>query len=320
MPIPTNVRSARQVALLMAAQSALGTPITAFAAAPVLWTRSSEVPVSPEKSIDFWMSEPVAPAPIERFNIGDRPAGRTVISLTPDSLELLLRSNWGPKAGNDFTLKTQVAEWFTLAWVEHAAAGDIGKVIRIVDTWFHRLTMRASFPRGILAGSAAFLGRRILTDDKGSGGLTFPGSWSPGRNPFTINDAAFVRDPSGANIQIRLRELEVLFDQRAAPHEWDMGDLSYRVLKAGPADIGVWFRAEVSDQAWAVISDSRAGTKRQFRFTATAQAPAKTLTITLNEVDFTFDEIGHDGKDMREIRGSGRAHLSGGVPATVSIA
>lgn len=316
----TNVRSGRQTALLAAVQSAKGTPVTAFATAPVFRTWSTEIPVSPEKSSANWMAEPVAPAPAERFNTGNRPAGRIEGPATPDALDLLLRSNWGPESGGAYALKTQVNEWLTLAWVEHGAAGNVGQVVRIQDAWFHRLILRADFPRGMLMVHGSYLGRDILVDPKGSGGLTFPASWTPEANPFTVNAAAFVRDPAGVNADIRLRELEILFDQRAAPHEWDMGSLLYRVLKGGPATVEAEFRAEVSDEAWATITDARAGTKRAFRFTASAQSPALTLTVTLNEMDFTFRELGHDGKDMREIVGSGRAHLSAGAPATISIA
>jgi hypothetical protein len=315
----TNLRSGRRVALLAAVQSAKGTPSTAFASAAVWRTHSTEIPVSPEKSSETWMAEPVAAAPEERFTIADRPAGRLDAVATPDVLDLLLRSNWGPKSGSSYTLKTQVNEWLTLAWVEWAAAASVGQVARIQDAWVHRLVLRAGFPRGFLMATGAFLGRRILIDPKGSGGLAFPASWAPEGNPFTVNAAAFIRDPAGANVSIRLRELEVLFDQRAAPHDWDMGSLLFMVHKAGPAEVTAEFRAEVSDEAWATITDARAGTKRAFRFTASAQSPAKTLTVNLNEMDFTFRELGHDGKDMREIVGKGRAHLSAGVPATISL-
>lgn len=316
----TNVRSGRRVALLAAVQAAKGTPATSFSAGPVFFTHSTEIPVSPEKSGGTWMAEPVAPAPEEEFNLEDQPAGRITAVATPAALDLLLRSNWGPKVGSAYTLKTQVNEWMTLAWVEHAAAGDVGQVVRIQDAWFHRLILRATFPRGYVTVSGAYLGRDILPAAKGSGGLTLPASWAPERNPFTVNAAAWVRDPGGADVQIRLRELEILLDQNAAAHEWDHGTLLYRVLKAGPTVVRAEFRAEVSDEAWAVITDSRAGSKRTFRFTASAQSPAKTLTVDVNEVTFTFTELGHDGKDKREIRGSGLAHLDAGVPAAISIA
>lgn len=320
MTTATNVRSGRQVALLAGVQSVKGTPATNFSSSSVLWTHSTEIPVSPEKSSENWMAETIGPAPEERFNISDRPAGRFTAVAVPDALDLLLRSNWGPKVGSAYTLVTQVNEWLTLAWVEHAAVGDVGQVVRIQDAWVHHLVLRASFPRGFLTATGAYLGRAILVDAKGTGGLTFPSTWTAVRNPFTVNDAAWVRDPSGLNVSIRLRDLEVKFDQRAAPHEWDMGTLMPRVLKAGPCEVETEFRAEVSDEAWAVLTDARAGAKRTFRFTASAQSPVTTLTVTLNEMDFTFDELGHDGKDMREISGKGRAHLSAGVPATISVA
>lgn len=320
MVTATNVRSGRQVALMAAVQSAKGTPVTAFASSPVFWTMNAEIPVSPEKAAESWMAEPVGPAPAERFNVMDRPAGRFTAAATPAVLDLLLRSNWGPPSGGAYALKTQVNEWLTLAWVEWAAAASVGMVVRIGDAWVHHLTLTARFPRGYLVADGAFIGRTILTVAKGSGGLTYPSSFSPERNPFTINGAAFVRDPAGLNVSIRLRELEVTFDQRAAEQDWDMGALASQVIKGGPVEVTAEFRAEVSDEAWATITDARAGTKRAFRFTASAQSPAKTLTVNLNEMDFTFEELGHDGKDMREIRGRGRAHLSGGLPTTIQIA
>lgn len=320
MPPSTNVRGAIKTALLAAVQASLGAPATVFAASPVFFSKSADIPVSPEKARETWMANPVAAGPEEAFTIGDRPAGRLAAHATPAVLDLLLRSNWGPKAGSSYTLKTQVNEWLTLAWVEHAAAGNVGEVVRIQDAWLHRLILRADFPRGILAASGAYFGRKIIADDKGSGGLTFPGSWSAEKNPFIVNAAAFMRDPAGLNVEIRLRSLEILFDQRAARQEWDYGPLLYRVLKGGPCLVQVSFVSEVSDEAWAVIKDSRAQTLRDFRFTAFAENPGKTLTIDVKQVDFTFHELGHDGEDMREISGSGWAHLSAGVPATISIA
>jgi hypothetical protein len=319
MPAATNVRSGRQVALLAAVQAALGTPQTAFALSPVFWTHSTEIPVSAEKTEDTWMAETAGPAPEERTNIGDRPLGRFVAAVTPGVLDLLLRSNWGPISGSSYTLASQINEWLTLAWVEWAAAGNIGRIVRVQDAWIPRLVLRAEFPRGYLVAIASYMGRRTLMDAKGSGGLTFPGSWSPERNPVTVNGAAFVRDPAGLNVPLRIRELEITLFQRPAPHAWEYGDLLYEVLKAGPTDVRVQVRAEVSDETWALIDDSRAGTLRQFRFTAAAQSPATTLTLTFNNLDFTFEEIGHDGKDMREIVADGRAHLEAGELATISV-
>jgi len=319
MVTATNLRTGRQVALLAAVQAALGTPQTAFASSPVFWTHSTEMPVSPKKTDDTWMAETVGPAPEERTNIGDRPLGRIVSAVTPDALDLLLRSNWGPRVGSAYTLASQINEWLTLAWVEWAAAGNVGQVVRIQDAWVPRLVLRAEFPRGYLVAIATYMGRRILPDAKGSGGLTFPASWSPERNPVTVNAAAFVRDPAGLNVSLRIRELEITLNQRPAAHEWDYADLLYSVVKAGPTDVRVHVRAEVSDETWALITDARAGTMRQFRFTAFAQSPAKTLTVTFNNLDFEFEELGHDGKDMREIVADGRAHLDAGELATISI-
>jgi hypothetical protein len=319
MPAATNLRTGRQVALLAAIQAALGTPQTAFVSSPVFWTHSTEIPVSPKKTDDTWMAETAGPAPEERMNIGDRPLGRIVCPVTPDAIDLLLRSNWGPKVGSLYTLASQVNEWLTLAWMEWAAAGNVGQIVRIQDAWFHRLYFHAVFPRGFLIVGGSFIGRRILPDAKGSGGLTFPASLMPERNPVTVNAAAFVRDPAGLNVSIRIRELEITLNQRPAAHEWDYADLLYSVGKAGPTNVQVHVRAEVSDEAWALITDARAGTMRQFRFTATAQSPVKTLTITLNNLDFEFEELGHDGKDMREIVADGRAHLDAGELAVISI-
>lgn len=319
MAIPTNLRSGRQVALLAAVQSAKGTPQTAFDTSPVFWTHSTEIPVSPEKTEESWMAETVGPAPEERTNIGDRSMGRFVAAVTPNMIDLLLRSNWGPKSGSAYTLASQINEWLTLGWVEWAAAGNIGKVVRTQDGWIHRLALRAEFPRGYLVAIASFIGRQILVDAKGSGGLTLPSSWSPERNPFVVNSATFVLDPAGSNVSLRLREIEIELNQRAAPSEWDYADLQYCVIKAGPTDVHVRLRAEVSDETWALITDARAGTKRTFRFTSVAQSPAKTLTITFNNLDFTFDEIGHDSRDMREIVADGRAHLNASELATISI-
>lgn len=321
MATATNVRSARQVALLLAMQSVQGTPIINFSGATVAFSTAPEIPISPVKSEEEkWMAETLASDETDTFNIGDQPEGRIVAPATPAVLDLLLRNNWGNKTGNDYNLVSQINEWLTLAWIEWTAAGNIGKVVRIQDLWVHKLRINAPGPGGFVRMFGDFRGHYILPTDKGSGGVTLPGSFANERNPFIVgDDTTFIKDPAGTPLPIRWRELDITLDQNPAPHRWSMGDLRFDVYKAGPTQVQVDFRAEVSDEVWTLITDSRAGTKHQFEFVATAQAPAKTLTITMNKIEFKFKEIGHSGKEMREIKGSGRALLDDDEVTTISI-
>ena len=321
MALATNVRSPRQVALLVAIQPTKGTPLLNFSAATVAFSTAPEIPISPEKSEEEkWMAETLASAATDTFNTGDQPEGRIVAPATPAVLDLLLRSNWGNKTGNDYNLKSQINEWLTLAWVEWTAAGNIGKVVRIQDVWVPKLHIHVPYPGGFIRLSGEFRGRKILPDTKGSGGVTLPASFANERNPFTIgDDTTFIKDPAGALVDLRLRELNITLDQNPAPHRWDMGDLMHDVYKAGPAQVRVDFRAEVADEGWSLIQDSRDDVKHQFEFTATTENPIKTLTLTMNKLGFKFKELGHSGKAMREIQGSGRALLDDDEMTLISI-
>lgn len=316
-----NVRSARQVALLLQTQSAKGSPATDLSNAKQVWTLDPRIPVTPIKSADeMWMAETHAPAPVEMFSICDQPRGRIVAAATPDVMDLLLRSNYGPPSGGEYELKTQVNQWLTIGWVEHAASGNVGKIVRIQDAWVDRLELRAMFPRGYLVAIADFIGRKILPTVKGSGGISVPGSFNPERNPFTFNGAGFIQDPDGSPVAIRIRELRVILEQVAAEQEWDMGDLLVRALKAGPARPAIEARFEVSDESWRLIDDSRSDTKRDFSFAVQAQSPVKTFEMRLNQMDFAFEDLGHIGKDMREVIATGNAHQDNvGKPAEITI-
>lgn len=326
MPIvpATRVRAGRAAAIVAAFQSAKVTPATVFngSEAAILWNADAEIPVGIEKTAEErgYMTQLAAPDQTEIVGIGDKPAGAMVVHATPASVEWLLKNSWGAFSGGAFTLESQIAatRWLTLALVENDANAN-GKLVRISDAWFHRLQFLVRGPEGIVEILGDYAAEVITPADLPAGGITLPSTYSPNKNIFAGADAQFVRDPAGANVGIRVYELDLDLDQGLV-HEWDMFRGKWTVYKSGRTEARVRLVGVVSDETWAIITNSRAGTKQQFRFTATAPSPAKTLTINLYGMDFRIRPIGRIGNTYRVFEALGRAHVTGGNYVSIALA
>lgn len=320
----TNVRAARAMALLACFQSAKGTAASNFTTTDTtqLWTAEDALQAGQQKSTAErgLMTSGAGPGTTERTNVGERPMGELLVHATPASLEWLLRSNWGTYSGGAFTLLDQVAatQWLTIAYVENTLHTS-AKLVRISDAWFHRLALEIRPPQGIVEVRAAFAGEVVTPADLSGGGVTLPSTYTPDRNVFAGATAILTRDPSSANVQIRLYSLDLVLDQ-GLHHEWDMMRGKYTVYKTGRPEVLCRFGGVISDETWAILTNSRAGTKQQFRIVATAPSPSKTLTINLYEMDFEIRDLGRIGQETRAFEAVGRAHVSGSNYVSITLA
>ena len=321
----TRIRSGRASQLLLAFQSAKGTIVTNFSSAAKLWTDLAEIPVGPEKSAiedDMHTSGPRTGA---RFSEIDVPAGQVLAIATPESVEYLLRSNFGAFAAGAFTLAEKIAatQFLTIGWVENTASGAAEKFCRVRDAWFGRLEILLdNLGRLVLRGE---YGGTVLAEPlalNALGGVTLPTApMAPADvNPFTVRSATLVRDPAGLNVSIRIDKLRISLDQGMEHDSDDMAPGSFWIFKSGPLYADVDVEGVVSDESWAIISDARAGTKRRFRVVASASSPAKTLTMDFYEMDFKVLPLGHEGRDYQRFRAIGRAHVTGSSFVSIAMA
>lgn len=318
----THVRSGRKTGLYFGLQAAKETPVSNFNTGGFeIFGPDASIPISPDKSDEenrnSMMETVGGPNTTEGFNVSYRPQDTLRAYATPTSLQYLLRNHWGSWSSPNFTLKTQINEWATLAWREHSFDYD-GKLAKLYDLWIHRLALQIQPPHGHIMVVGDFAAE-VSPDpvDLPAAGITYPSLVD--RNVFAGATAIWRRDPTGDDVSLRLYELEVLFDQ-GLQQEWDDCRQLETVIKTGPTLGRVRFKSCVSDETWEVIESSRAGTKERFRLTAAAIDPAKTLTIDLYEMDFKVQELGRVGQNAREFIAEGRPHVSGSNFVSISIA
>ena len=312
MVTETSRRAATLTALLMAKQSAYGTIATDFSSPTAdtarLWTAGVGVGVGRlKKRPQGWMTTSLAGGTTGSHSLPDRSVGAFVALATPESLEMLLRSNWGAFAVGSFTLASQVNEYFTLGWVESRLSGSTQKLVRVKDAWCHELTLR-SVGVGRLTLEAQYAARTTPDTALNSlGAIVLPSLTSdvpPDVNLFSTRTCQLIRDPLGANVDLRYAELELTFRQQVTAEHW-MTD-GFGVHKKGLTEVELAVRGYVSDETWAILNDNRSDTKRRFRLVATAPSPAKTLQIDLYEMNLEVGELGHRGpREYRalELRG-----------------
>jgi len=314
MVTPTKVRAGRVASLLGGVQSAKGTPLDSFTTGTAgrLWDDETEDGVPPVKSDPSgWMTKPQLESAGRYTDPRPFLMGFSV-KATPFSLELLLRSNWGPFAAGAFTLADQVNEWLSLVLVENNQAGATEYWHRIYDAWVHRLTLAADLqtPLTIVADAAAERSSAVTALDA-PGGTFGPSAQLPvgDKNVFPGRLVRLFRDPAGVNQELALHALEVVIDQGLGTED-DMLRGITSVFKQGNPGPRVTLKAEaiLSAEAWVILTRAIAGTKERYRLTATAQAPAKTFQMDFYEVDFEADPIGRDGQQYVKFSGMGQAH------------
>lgn len=324
-PAETLRRVGRLSRILAGFQTAKGTIVDDFttAAAAVVWAENVKLPAHlPKNDVPDWMTQLETQDESSRHSLPDRAAGQLIGPATPKNIEWFLRSNWGPFAAGSFSLASQINEWLTLAYVESISAGSTERLVRIRDAWIHRLTVSAAMPRGLLILQGDWAGRRTSNRLLNAGApVVLPASpmTPPDFGFFAVRTAEFLRDPIGLNERIRFSNLEIQLEQQVrTEHTATDG---WEVWKQGKAKVRVVLRGNVSEETWALIDANRAGTKFPFRLVAVSSGGSPmTLTIDLQNVDFTFENIGFDpGRRYVDFEAEGMAGKSTGGFATITL-
>lgn len=315
VPASAGVRIADKGAVLMAVQTGEGAVVTDFTTAGTarLWTNDALIDGGTGKNEQGGTSmTSEQDHESSRYEIVLPKEGRLIVKATPESVEFLLRSNWGPFSSGTFTLSNQVNEWFTLLYLESVIDGDSQKAFRLVDTFFHRVTILAADHAEVLLDVEYASRSRLIGANSG---LTLPtlapNSAAPADlNVFAVDDVEFVRDPAGDNVKIRNSSIGARFDQQAAIDDAMTRDDAV-VHKMGDELVSIAFSGQATAESVKMLEDAAANSKQTFRTTLTAPSPASTLTLEMNNMDFDVEGLGHVGLDSRELVGTGVATLLG---------
>ena len=278
MSVPTQVRVGRATACLLARQAAKGTIATVFTGASATTLRRSEdlIPIErPWSEDDDCMTSTGVAETAARFRLPEAPAGSVRAHCTPASARFLLRNNFG---SSSYAIVPQIpaTEWLTLAYIDDTATGATQNLVRVRDVWFHRVTITSDTPTGFVEIVGDYAGIATAVQALNAGGVTLPAApmAASDNNVFAPGDVTFVRDPAALNVEIpQISHLEIEFDQRLGTM-WDMMSQQQEVWKAGLLRARVRMRGTVGDETWAILTDSRAGTKRRSRPTCRRSPPS----------------------------------------------
>lgn len=320
MPIETSVRVRRPAAAVLALQGAKGTPVNDLriaSGAVRVWTRSAGIPSGKAKNNPRWMNELYADQQDARLSIRDENDGQLFFVATPESMAMVLKSNWGPFTGTSPVLASQIDKFATLAWIEDTRAGATQKMVRVIDAWIYKLKINLKRSDAKLLVVADYTGiRSDVTSLSALGPIQFtPAPMTPADvRVYNVRNATFVRDPAGTPIALDFIDLEIIIDQQVSS-EWTFA--GWDVWKRGKTFVYVKFTARLSDEYWAILSANIAGTKERFRITATTDSGSpSTLTMDLFSLDWKFEDIGHDESNGCLVEATGRAFLVAQTPET----
>lgn len=327
MVVPTNVRAGRVASVLVGVQSAKAIPVDDFTtgSAGRIWDDESEDAIGPLKSDPVGaMTEPQL-ASTGRYSHPSRPNlfGFTA-KATPFSLEMLLRSNWGAYSAGSFALASQVSEWLSFVLVESDQSTATENYHRVYDAFVHSLKLRSDSKSelSVVADIAAERASDVAALHAPASTFDASGELAVGdRNVFPGRLVRVFRDPAGDNQELAIGALELSLDQGLGTR-WDQCRGIAAVYKRGYPGPRVTLKLEalVSAETWDLLSAAIAGTKERYRIVATAQAPAKTLTIDLYEVDFEVAPFGRDGQEYVKFSAVGQAHRdAAGNFVTISL-
>jgi len=266
-----------------------------------VWTQDIEVDSGRSKSRPGpWMSTSSSESSSGRYSMPEQPRGVIRALATPETVDMMLRSNWGPPTAGVYVLKSKVNEWMTLAWVEDLASGSTQNLIRTSDAWIHRLTIRNHRTDGrvLLIGEYEARENTVNALNALPVGVTIPASPAApaDQRVYPVMRAEFTSDPGGTPVKLLYTELDITLDQRLSG-EWTFSD-KWDVWKRGKTLVTVDLKGMLSYETWTLLDAARAGTKGRFLFSATAPAlaplSASTFSIDIKSMDFEVDEIGHD--------------------------
>lgn len=322
-PIPTKIRAGRSSAVFLGVQSAEGTVLSDFtgAGAARLWTNDAKIDESPDLNDGggFSMTQFDGDDESSLYELLLPRQVVLVVKATPKSAELLLRSNWGTFSGGVFTLKPQVGEWMTLAYVESVVGADAQRAPRLRDVFFHKLTLvvgdneEATFvaeyeAKALVPGVNADLTLPVMTVDDAA---------PADKNVFAGRLGEFRRDPTGANVDVRISTVRVVLEQRIiSGYAMTSGA---EIHKGGKTRASLDFVGEANAESLKLLDDGVADVLQTFRVRLTAPSPSTTLTFDMPNAKFQFLPGGPDGRGSHEIEGEALATVKGSTFVGITL-
>lgn len=305
MTTPTRVRAGYASALLGALQSAKGTAATNFASGALRASEPSAM-IAPLLPNVATMDVPLGLNSDASYAKPIAVEGELPIYATPQSLQLLLKNNYGAYAAPTFTLATQVTDtrWLSLAWIEHVSDTAYRATV-LRDVFVHSLALEAELGAGPVIARAKFAGIASTVPTIAGSGLTLPAApMTPaGQSIFPPQRVTVTRDPSGDNVTLRARRVVLTFDQGLGV-QWDQSAFERLPYKTGkqPFTLDAWF--DWSDETWDVLDDQRANAGATWRVDFTAE-DGTVLRCDLHNLTGDVEKLQRRGAEI------GAFHLSG---------
>lgn len=309
LPTDTNRRVGKSTALLAEFQSARRTPVDDMSSALNQWVSRFRAEVSPLKVENQYMSSSILNADVERFGKVVFPRGEFTSVATPDTVDRILRSTWGPGAtvGADttYTIQNIVENWLTLAWIENRRTPNLGTLVRVSDVFLPRIVFQAGMGTADIA--CDWLGEvaEMFTPIPQTIALPAPPMGPVGDTIFGERGFNVFRDPLGVNQEYSADGLELVIDNQGL-QSWYMSD-GVRVRKRGKMRLQIAMTLRVTDETWTLLQKADADTKESWRIQL--EARGATLVIDLKSISLTYDEIGREGLELIQIRVRGEATL-----------
>lgn len=321
MPSPTfsERRLYRNAALLMAFQSAQGTPVSDFttAATRAIWAREFDFDPGTEKGDDQGTIGTARKLRDARYTRLQKPVARFLGGATPKSLEWALRSWGGPWTGGPAFLldvKEEINEWATLALVEKIVpgAGNLQRIVRLKDAWAHRVRLRQASEVTTLDMEVHLAGRSFdRTMMNALGGIVLPataaGYMPPAVDVFAPHQFRLYRDPAGPNVSIAISEFELMMDHGLL-HD-NFNDIEPQVVKEGYTSIKFRLRGVWKDETYAIQTDSEASPAVFKRFRGEWVSGSKSFIIDATNLDWKPSITGWRDNKFAEFIVEGEAYL-----------
>jgi hypothetical protein len=314
MKTETNLRAGTRSALLAGFQTGKGTALDDLSSARNVWASPVEMDISPIKSEDEWMTSSPLTDSAERINKATKPFGVFRSVATPDTLDLILRSNWGARTGNTFTLSNTVPDWITLLWVEDRNLPTRGAAVRVSDVWLHKVTLEHF--DGLVRARCDWAGRGVNQYTPLPETIVLPSTIGPADSErFSRQQFRVTRDPDGVDQEFSAEALSLEIDQRLV-HQWDMSD-GINLRKGGKPKLSIRFMSRVTDETWQILQRSASAEKDAWRIELLTAGAS--LRIDLAAVEFRFDPIGRDALNLRRLSFEGKALMDGINAATITL-
>ncbi len=298
MVVATNVRPGRVLRVLLAQQSAKGTPVSNFTNAVKLWNAESKFDhVDDQTDPEWWYNYHNSDFTSSRYQIHSLQDAWLSAHATPTLLTNVLQNLYGPLVGSTFSLVGYVNKWLTLAFVEDKTLANTAlRLIRLGDVLVYRMEMVVD-GTGYVDLRLDYATERADNTTLGNLaalGVTLPAAPMDGAdlNVFSGRAVTLWRDPLGANVQVPFERLNLTLDVGGMEVFWDQLGQRERALRNGPLQATLHLTAKPGDETWQATLDANNNVKQTYRLILSDPASGHTYTFTLFNVTFNSDNIG----------------------------